>query len=591
MAGGRSLIREEELRSSKVTGGAVPGTESVVEHDEAGNLNIKDKNMGSEETLEDMLKGNYQPIKTFTTSASGTGTLLSTDAEKVVVTGTALDYTVKLPDATSAPQIGKAHKIYNASSQPIHVVSFSSSNVVTVLNPGQLLHAALVANSADGTWVVGKFSIIEEVTKEPTGFVDPEDVIVTYNDTTRKITLTGTVEAYYRGKRVIELVSGWLSPAHDPGATTVLFLYYNGSAFVWSTSVQTFDSLQIGFVFYDSGGTYQFALRESHGMQPWQTHEIIHAVIGTYRESGADISGIVLDSTTASERRPLISEASIKDDDLRSIIAAHTTGNSYSQLSLSGAGGDVDFLTAQDDIIDVSGITPEWNEFTGGAWQKTSLSNNYFMSVWLIALPASADATSQIKRFIWMAGQSESTTIETQRALSPANLELSGLAALAPEFVFIEQFIIREIGAGDWRVSEMRRLTGTKASTVSVATGGFLSSVSSDETLGGVGTPTSLLTTRIAPTEITGATYTVLAADRVLNVNAGQACTITYPTAEIAKAGRVLEIKNTGRDASTYPITIETEGAETIEGEADAKMNINGMSLTLRTDGSNLHVT
>jgi len=581
MANKRSLIREEELRSSKVTGGAVIGTESVVEQDEDGNVNLKDKNMGSVETLEDMLKGNYQPIKTLTTSLAGTGLLLVTDAEKVVVTGSALGYTVKLPDATTAPQVGKKHKIYNASSAPIHVVSFSSTNVVTTLDPGQVLHVTLIVNSADGTWVVARYSIAETLTKGPTGFVDPEDVIVTYDDTSRIITLTGTVEAYYEGSRIIELVPGWSSAAHGAAPVTMLHLYYNGSAFVWSATQWLFNYLQIAYVYYDSSRTFQFALRETHGMEPWETHREFHNAIGTYRDSGGDIGDIVLSSTTAADRRPTISETKIEDEDLESTIAAHTTGNNYTQSYLDGAGGEVIFTPAQDDIVDVSGITPQWNEYTGGVWQKTSLGNKDFMSLWLVALPASADATSQAKRFVWMAGQSESITLTAQQALSPTSLNLDGLDALSPEFVIIEQVIIQEVGAGDWEIIEVRKLTGTKASTTSTATGGFLSAVSTDESLDGIGTAGDPLTSRIAATDVATGTYTVLSTDVALNVAVGAVCAITIPTAEIAKNGRMLRITNTGDDAMINNITIVGEGGELINGSASFVINGNGDSIDI----------
>ena len=87
-------------------------------------------------------------------------------------------------------------------------------------------------------------------TKEPTGFESPESVIVTYNSSTRKITLTGNTNAYFRGQKITALVSGWESDAHGSTLDLPYFLYYDGSNFVWSNTVWTFDKLQIAFCFY-----------------------------------------------------------------------------------------------------------------------------------------------------------------------------------------------------------------------------------------------------------------------------------------------------------------------------------------------------
>ncbi len=68
------------------------------------------------------------------------------------------------------------------------------------------------------------------------------------------------------------------------------------------------------------------------------------------------------------------------------------------------------------------------------------------------------------------------------------------------------------------------------------------------------------------------------------------ACVITLSSAEIAKVGRRFKVKDAGLNCSVHNISVETEGAETIEGEVDAVMDIDGMSLELESDGSNLHV-
>lgn len=67
-------------------------------------------------------------------------------------------------------------------------------------------------------------------------------------------------------------------------------------------------------------------------------------------------------------------------------------------------------------------------------------------------------------------------------------------------------------------------------------------------------------------------------------------CTVTIDSDQIAVSGRCFVIKDSGQNAAANNITVATEGAETIEGEADYVINTDGGWLTLVSDGSNLHL-
>ena len=87
-------------------------------------------------------------------------------------------------------------------------------------------------------------------TKEPTGFTNNQNITVSYDGTTRKVTLTGTFEAYYKGVLVRELIDGWVSEAHDV-AQGVYYLYYCDDGFVFNTTPWDFSCLMICFVQYN----------------------------------------------------------------------------------------------------------------------------------------------------------------------------------------------------------------------------------------------------------------------------------------------------------------------------------------------------
>jgi len=216
-----------------------------------------------------------------------------------------------------------------------------------------------------------------EITKEPTGFTEPENITVTYDSVNRTITLTGTVEAYYKGVQVDELINGWVSDPHGLAPAQTLFLYYDGSAFTWSTTVWDFDMLMIAALVVS--GSDVFALRECHGLMQWQAHKEFHDTVGTYRDGGGDLSGYVLNSTVAANRRPDISALTVRDEDLPTTLAA-LISKLYTQVYFSGA-DTVNFVKSAADIVPLSGAQPYYNLFSGGVWSQALVSNNNYMSV------------------------------------------------------------------------------------------------------------------------------------------------------------------------------------------------------------------
>lgn len=93
-------------------------------------------------------------------------------------------------------------------------------------------------------------------------------------------------------------------------------------------------------------------------------------------------------------------------------------------------------------------------------------------------------------------------------------------------------------------------------------------------------------------TTVSTATYTILSTDanKVLHVTrtATGVCTITFPTALIADGFR-FSIKDTG-NAQTFNITLDTQGAETIDGAATFVLNTNYEAINVYCDGTNLFI-
>jgi hypothetical protein len=320
--------------------------------------------------------------------------------------------------------------------------------------------------------------------KDPTGFVDPDNVIVTYDGATRKVTLTGSVEAYYQGKLVPELVSGWISPAHNiPSGVQSFFLYYNGVSVVWSLTPWDFDMQMIALVYRDG---VNICIRECHGLNlSYTAHKIAHDRIGTYLTSGGDFSSYVLNSTTVANRRPDISLSILYDEDLKTSLPSFTT-KIYSRLSLSSA-DTVAISLDNAEIVNVLADRPYYNQYTGGAWQQTLMSNNAYQKIFILAIPVSSGVDCQKSRYVFIQGQTENSDISIINAITPASVNLSYLKASINEFCFIGEIVIRYT-ASNWQLISVAKIGGSMFSQTAIPVGNFLSIVTTDATLTGLGT-------------------------------------------------------------------------------------------------------
>lgn len=411
------------------------------------------------------------------------------------------------------------------------------------------------------------------ITKESTGFSDPSVIDPVYDETARTFTINGSFSAYWRGEIVPDLVSGWVSPAH-PNTNGSWFLFYDGADYVWQQTTWTFDMLMIGYAYYDA--SVKFGIREVHGLMPWYAHEEFHRTNGTYLEAGGTLSGYTRLSTTAAQRRPAVATTIVHDEDIESTITALPDGGPYTVMNLTGT-GDNTFTLASAEIVPVLANNPYYNLFSTPNWTQVLMANNSYMCVWLVAVPTTSDAGSLPYRYLWIQGQSNGS-LAVERANVFGNLNLGTLNQIFTEFVPIAKLILRFQG-GNWRIEEVYRLTGTKLTQGVAPAGNYLSTVTTDATLTGVGTvadPLSVVnpvgvgtasatTASLAPGATGGVSITLPKVAQILSIEIDEAAWVTLYTSDASRTA------DAGRPFSEDPVAgtgvtldVSTPAASTI---------------------------
>ena len=450
------------------------------------------------------------------------------------------------------------------------------------------------------------------IEKDPTGFLSPESVIVAYDSSTQKVTLTGTTTAYYQGTVVAALVSGWVSAGHTDTAGHTYFLYYDGANFAWDTdNFPGFDKLLICFVSY--GTTDKFGIRECHGLMNWQSHKEFHETIGTYKSSGGSIAGVTINSTTAAERRPSISSCTIYDEDLQTINAQLVDDGPYTFMFNTGTGTS-DFSVDYAEILQVTGANPHYNQFSSPNWGQSLMPANSVATVWLMEVPAAAGVTNQKYRHVWIqpqwitqsAGSSagQLTTARNTEALrSPSELNLGTFATNIPEFVIVARVMVQYTG-GNWTIQAVTNLTGTKYSLIGSPSGNFLSTVEHDATLTGSGTGADPLIVAVPATnaDLT-ATSPILASvtSGVVNVATTISHAATDGNIHLPSGGSANQILKNSGTAGTGSWGTVTENAGALAAVTTINMNnqltntlasggVAPMVITSTTKVANLHV-
>lgn len=305
-----------------------------------------------------------------------------------------------------------------------------------------------------------------------TGFVDKDNITVSYNWTNRTITLTGTLTYYFRGT-LKTLTSPWTSPAHNNTIEKWFLHSIDGNTFIWTNYAWDFSDVVIAFVNYKASALATFALRETHGTMDRDAHEELHQIQGTYVDpinGGGRATAGTYDINTATDvaTTPGFDQAVIKDEDLRTTIPAWIQGT-YTNMYVGAASSSMFSVVSSFPFTSTGSFMQVNDPLTG---TMINGINNRFYNVYQILVPCTADANSQKYRMIMLQPQKEFTSQLSAESEDTSGLYFGDLANLTAEFKIYARLCYQtasgDANTGKCRLMSITYVSGTKNNSVNV---------------------------------------------------------------------------------------------------------------------------
>jgi len=290
--------------------------------------------------------------------------------------------------------------------------TYSSTNYVTT---GTSLETAIGALDSGVNAVNAIFGILQE----PTGFVNHIDSTLSFVAATRTFTITpaGTFDYYYHGNKITVSVPRNVVIADTNG---VHYIYYNAAG-VLTTSMVVNDlknTVPVAIVLWNTDlaagvGVGRIA-EERHGcIMDWRVHEYLHDTVGTHYHNGLGLTGYTLLTDSDAAVQFGVSDGEVYDEDMViDITHAAAPSSDFEQILTDPAEVPVFYRTgASGEWIWDAATTfafkntaagrVNYNQYTGGAWQQTQCTDNYYVAYWIVA------TTGTTEPIISMQGQRE----------------------------------------------------------------------------------------------------------------------------------------------------------------------------------------
>ena len=315
---------------------------------------------------------------------------------------------------------------------------------------------------------------------------------LTYNETTRTVTLTPTASTFdviVGGVRYTK--TGAQSITHLATGSSH-YIYYNssGTLVVATSPWDLLSTAPVCFVFQDVTNSRRLPFEERHHAgRDVYWHRNQHAAEGTKATgSGFVATGYTLSTTGDSANTFGISSGRLEDEDIQIDTEALPDGGPYFAMRRSGAAGDWILDRANTVPFYRTGTNTQYNQYTGATWQLTALANNDYVNYYLFgvtALPQASitPAPGVVQQFVIVPGQQVFTSSAAASADTIASLAWGAIPF--QEIVPIYRLTYRYSAAsgGTSQLISITRVIGTNANitAASITDHGALSGLSDQD--------------------------------------------------------------------------------------------------------------
>jgi hypothetical protein len=317
----------------------------------------------------------------------------------------------------------------------------------------------------------------------PMGFVNRTDSTLSYDRTTRTLTVSGTFSYYWKGTKITKTT---VTETIQHGTTNgQYFFYYNNTTLSVGAVDVPFDFANVAsvaIVYYNNtavaapwAGPNSMLFEERHGCtMDFATHQDLHFNIGTYvKGSGFAISGTYAIATGTGgliDTSYGIDGGIIVDEDIEFTHAALTdnagVGNQYPVFYRVGTGNEWQWSVNNLPLLFNASNNLYYNQLNVATWQLTAITTqNTYMNMYLCAVNTHSSSSSS--RFVWVKGQTTYTTLALAQGESIQNLTLTGFpfSEVAPLYrVTMRYNTGYSTVSGKARIEAMSRIVGTRLS-------------------------------------------------------------------------------------------------------------------------------
>ena len=261
----------------------------------------------------------------------------------------------------------------------------------------------LTYNSGNNTLTIDNLHTqINELSKEPQGFVNRADSVVSFNDSTRTFTIQPTGSSYSIYIEGVKVTKTTTETVVIGTGTALNYVHFDTSTGLLSNKTTPFDfdtDVPIAYIHWNGDiNQSTFFGEERHGIRmDSSTHKWIHNTFGMQYINGLSIGNYVLlgNGGSNSHAQISISDGTLYQEDIIINITDGSNGNPFTQdLSPiayiptyyhSGSTGQWVRGSGTAFPVKYNGTRAQYNLFSGGTWTTPNVTNNDFFAMWIVA--------------------------------------------------------------------------------------------------------------------------------------------------------------------------------------------------------------